>query len=140
VVGGTWTVTSASTAHWTIKSGSLEVASGGELTSTTVSSGGVLVIESGGTASSSFVKAGGTEIIESGAIVSGAIISNGGTVELVGGIALPPGVQLSAGAILGLAGGAFSGLTVSSGHTVKPIFYSSRASTWHKLLILFGVG
>ena len=39
--------------------------------------------------------------------------------ELVGGIALPPGVQLSAGAILGLAGGAFSGLTVSSGHTVK---------------------
>ena len=94
VVGGTWTVTSASTAHWTIKSGSLEIASGGELTSTTVSSGGVLVIESGGTASSSFVKAGGTEIIELGAIVSGAIISNGGTVELVGGIALPSSVQL----------------------------------------------
>ena len=23
---------------------------------------------------------------------------------------------------------------------LKPIFYSSRASTWHKLLILFGVG
>ena len=23
---------------------------------------------------------------------------------------------------------------------VRPIFYSSRASTWHKLLILFGVG
>ena len=90
VVGGTWTVTSASTAHWTIKSGgTLEVASGGELTSTTVSSGGVLVIESGGTASSSFVKAGGTEIIESGAVVSGAIISSGATVELVGGIALP---------------------------------------------------
>jgi hypothetical protein len=24
--------------------------------------------------------------------------------------------------------------------SVKPIFYSSRASTWHKPLILFGVG
>src|SRR5690242_6078249 len=24
--------------------------------------------------------------------------------------------------------------------TLDPIFYSSRASTWHKLLILFGVG
>ena len=24
--------------------------------------------------------------------------------------------------------------------SVRPIFYSSRASTWHKLLILFGVG
>jgi hypothetical protein len=23
---------------------------------------------------------------------------------------------------------------------LRPIFYSSRASTWHKLLILFGVG
>jgi hypothetical protein len=26
------------------------------------------------------------------------------------------------------------------GKLLKPIFYSSRASTWHKLLILFGVG
>ena len=96
VVGGTWAVTSASTAHWTIRSGTLEVASGGELTSTTVSSGGVLVAESGGTASSSFVKAGGTEIIELGAAVSGVTVSNGGTVELVGGAALPPGLNLLA--------------------------------------------
>ena len=111
VVGGTWTVTSASTAHWTIKSGALEVASGGELTSTTVSSGGVLVVESGGTASSSFVKAGGTEIIESGAVVSGVTISSGGTVELVGGTALPPGVQLSPGAILALGSAGFSAVS-----------------------------
>ena len=45
VVGGTWTVSSASTAHWTIKAGTLEITSGGALTSTTVSSGGVLAID-----------------------------------------------------------------------------------------------
>jgi hypothetical protein len=28
----------------------------------------------------------------------------------------------------------------SGTYVLKPIFYSSRASTWHKLLILFGVG
>jgi autotransporter passenger strand-loop-strand repeat protein len=86
VVGGTWTVTSAGSAQWTIRSGGTEeIASGGVLTSTTVSSGGVLVVDSGATASSSFVKSGGTEIIESGvgrarnrrAIVSGTIANSG---------------------------------------------------------------
>jgi hypothetical protein len=31
--------------------------------------------------------------------VSGVTVSNGGTVEVVGGIGMPPGVKLSAGAI-----------------------------------------
>ena len=118
VVSGTWTVSSASTAHWAIKSGILEIASG-ELTSTTVSSGGVLVVESGGTASSSFVKAGGTEIIEPGAVVSGVSLVSGATVELVGGIPLPSGIAIPAGGILGIAGGVYSALPVSSGRTLK---------------------
>ena len=120
VVGGTWTVTSAGSAQWTIRSGGTEeIASGGMLTSTTVSSGGVLVVGSAATASSSFVKSGGTEIIELGAAISGATISRGATLELVGGIALPLSVTISAGAILGVGGGVYSGLIVSSGHTLK---------------------
>ena len=60
VVGGTWTVSSASTAHWTIESGgALEITSG-HLTSTTVSSGSVLMVNSGATASSTLIKSGGT--------------------------------------------------------------------------------
>jgi autotransporter passenger strand-loop-strand repeat protein len=104
VVGGAWTVTSASSAHWTIRSGGTEeIASGGELTSTTVSSGGALEVDSGATASTTVVKAGGTEIIESGAVISGTTISIGATVELLGGgTALPPGVTIPAGAILAL--------------------------------------
>ena len=39
--------------------------------------------------------------------------------ELVGGIALPPSVTISAGAILGVGGGVYSGLIVSSGHTLQ---------------------
>jgi autotransporter passenger strand-loop-strand repeat protein len=61
VIGGAWTVTGASTAHWTVKGGALEVASGVTLTSTTVSGGGTLDVESGGTASSTFIAAGGAE-------------------------------------------------------------------------------
>ena len=121
VVGGAWTVTSASSAHWTIRSGGTdEIASGGELTSTTVSSGGALEVDSGATASTTVVKAGGTQIIESGAIISGTTISIGATVELLGGgTALPAGVTIPAGAILALGSGNFSGFTVSSGHTLK---------------------
>ena len=100
VVGGTWTVTSASTAHWTIKAGTLEITSGGALTSTTVSSGGVLAIDSGAT-------------------VSGVTIKAGATLELFGGIPLPSGVTIPAGATLGVGGGVYSGLVVSSGHTLK---------------------
>ena len=100
VVGGTWTVSSASTAHWTIKAGTLEITSGGSLTSTTVSSGGVLAIDSGAT-------------------VSGVTIKTGATLELFGGIPLPSGVTIPAGATLGVGGGVYSGLIVSSGHTLK---------------------
>jgi autotransporter passenger strand-loop-strand repeat protein len=100
VVGGTWTVSSASTAHWTIKAGTLEITSGGALTSTTVSSGGVLAIDSG-------------------AAVSGVTIKTGATLELFGGIPLPSGVTIPAGATLGVGGGVYSGLIVSSGHTLK---------------------
>ena len=100
VVGGTWTVSSASTAHWTIKAGTLEITSGGALTSTTVSSGGVLAINSGAT-------------------VSGVTIKTGATLELFGGIPLPSGVTIPAGATLGVGGGVYSGLIVSSGHTLK---------------------
>jgi hypothetical protein len=34
---------------------------------------------------------------------------------------------------------AHGGVHLCGGH-ISPIFYSSRASTWHKPLILFGVG
>ena len=80
VVGGTWTVTGASTAHWNVDGGTLQIASGVDLTSTTVS-GGALDVESGATASSTVVKSGGTEIIEPGAVISGATISRGATLE-----------------------------------------------------------
>jgi hypothetical protein len=57
--------------------------------------------------------------IDSGATVSGVTIKAGATLELFGGIPLPSGVTIPAGATLGVGGGVYSGLVVSSGHTLK---------------------
>ena len=97
VIGGFWTVTSGGSG-WTIESGgTMEVATGAELSGSTVRSGGVLIVKSGGA-------------------ISGVTVSSGGIVAVLSdGIGTP---TMLAGAVIGVGSGVVSGGAVTSGHPV----------------------